>query len=99
MPPELPTPYNRSAARLSVWEFRPGLVVRVGRSFTDRSNHTIEAGQILHFVKRDYVPYESGHTLTFKEMRIYLQDTDPSDYPVIENFENIYFQPIAEPTT
>src|SRR5712692_1102850 len=39
---------------LTVWEFTPGLVVRVGRTFTDFDGQEILAGEVLHLLERSY---------------------------------------------
>jgi len=55
-----------------VWDFVPGLVVRVAQPFTDYDGQEILAGEVLHFVDDSYFFYEGGHTLRFAEKTIRL---------------------------
>src|SRR4051812_42088208 len=46
---------------LAVWQFSPGLVVRIGRTFRDYDGQEIRAGEVLHFLEGSYFFYEGGH--------------------------------------
>ena len=43
-----------AAPDLSVWDFRPGLVVRIGQTFKDFDGQEIRAGEVLHFLERSW---------------------------------------------
>jgi len=90
--PTVPDPRpNRS---LSVWDFVPGLVVRVARPFTDYDGQKILAGEVLHFLGDSYFFYEGGHTLRFAEKTIRLADIVDEHQPIIANAGNLWFQPL-----
>lgn len=74
----------------------PGLVVRIGQTFRDYDGEEIPAGQILHFLRRDYFPYDDGHTLTFRERTIRLSGNVPAQDLVIENAGNAWFEPVPD---
>ena len=82
------------AADLSVSEFRPGLVVRIERTFVDFDGQEIREGEVLHFLDGSYFPYEGGHTLRFKEKTIRLATIVPEQEPIIANAGNAWFRPI-----
>ena len=79
---------------LSVWNFVPGLVVRVVQDFTDYDGQNILAGEVLHFVDDSYFFYEGGHTLRFAEKTIRLADIVDEHQPIIANAGNLWFQPL-----
>src|SRR5258708_5926276 len=79
-----------------VWDLFPGLAVRIGRTFKDCFGQKLSEGEILHFLKLDYLPYHGGYTLKFQEKEIRLAETAPDieNDLIIENEGNSYFQPI-----
>jgi hypothetical protein len=79
---------------LPVWNFSPGLVVRIARAFTDFDGQEIRAGEVLHFIDGNYFPYDGGHTLTFAEKTIRLATIADENVPIIENAGNAWFQPL-----
>jgi hypothetical protein len=80
---------------LTVWQFSPGLVVRVGRTFVDFDGQEIHAGEILHFVESSYFFYDSGHTLRFAEKTIRLAGIVDEHEPIIANAGNAWFQKVS----
>jgi hypothetical protein len=80
---------------LTVWDFSPGLVVRVCQDFTDYDGQVIHAGEVLHFLDSSYFPYESGHTLRFAEKTIRLAGIVDEHEPIIANPGNAWFQPLT----
>lgn len=83
------------AGELSVWNFFPGLVVRVCQDFRDYDGQEIHAGEVLHFLDSSYFPYESGHTLIFAEKTIRLAGIVDEHEPIIANTANAWFQPLV----
>lgn len=79
---------------LTLWDLFPGLVVRVGQTLHDFDGEEIRAGQILHFLDRNYFAYDDGHTLTFRERVIRLSGNVPGQDLVIENAGNAWFEPL-----
>lgn len=78
------------------WDLFPGLTVRIARTFKDCFGEESHEGDILHFLKRDFLPYHGGITLTFREKEIRLAETAPDieNDLIIANEGNSYFQPI-----
>jgi hypothetical protein len=87
--PEMPS--------LTVWDFTPGMIFRINRTFKDCYGQELQEGEVLHFLERDYLPYHGGHTLKFAEKTIYLSDNYESDLPIIDNSGNEYFCPLSFP--
>jgi hypothetical protein len=87
-------PESKPDRSLSVWDFVPGLVVRVVQSFTDYDGQKILAGEVLHFAGDSYFFYEGGHTLRFAEKTIRLADIVDEHQPIIANAGNLWFQPL-----
>jgi len=82
------------APHLTVWDFSPGLVVRVGRTFLDFDGQEIRAGAVLHFLEKSYFPYDGGHTLRFVEKTVHLAGISDEHERIIENAGNAWFQQI-----
>jgi hypothetical protein len=94
-----PRPKPRGAppstrTNLSVWDFFPGLTVRVIRTFRDYDGQEIRAGEVLHFAGSSYFFYDGGHTLRFAEKTIRLAGIVEEHGPIIANTGNGWFQPI-----
>ena len=79
---------------LPVWDFSPGLVVRVEQTFVDHDGQEVREGDVLHFLDSSY-PYEGGHTLRFREKTIRLATIDPEEEAIIANAGNAWFRPIS----
>jgi|SRR5579883_134270 len=77
---------------LTPWDMFPGLVVRIGTTFTARGD-TFSAGELLRFRELNFLPGHEGYTLRFEERTIYLCGLDPADAPVLDNAGNQYFEP------
>jgi hypothetical protein len=45
-----------AAPNLTVWDFHPGLVVRICQTFIDYDGQEIRAGEVLHLLERTYFP-------------------------------------------
>jgi hypothetical protein len=62
-----------------VYGLVPHAKYRVIRAITDFYGGQFAVGDVLTFVKRDFLPYHGGHTLTFEPRAIYFQDEANSD--------------------
>jgi len=80
------------APHISVWDFKPGLVIRIAQTFKDYDGQEILEGEVLHFLESSYFFYDGGHTLHFQEKTIRLAGT--TDEPIIANDGNAWFQPL-----
>lgn len=54
------------------------------KSFTDFYGNDFTAGEKLIFVEQHFLPYDGGHTLVFRERKMYLQETEQRE--IIDNF-------------
>ena len=61
---------------VDIWNLQPGAVIRIVKTFRDCYGAEFEAGTVLHFKDRSYVPYHSGHTVYFAEATMFLCDND-----------------------
>lgn len=77
-----------------MWQFVPGLTVRVVQNFVDYDGQQISAGEVLRFLESSYFPYEGGCTLRFAEKTIRLAYIVDEEQPIIENAGNAWFEPI-----
>jgi hypothetical protein len=94
--PEVPARVvGASPAHITVWDFSPGLVVRVCQSFRDYDGQQIHAGEVLHFLGSSYFPYDSGHALTFVEKTIRLAGVVDEHEVIIANVANAWCQPLT----
>ncbi len=60
----------------SIHDLQPGARYRVLQAFRDHYGNRFEAGDLLTFRGRDFLPYHGGHTLHFEERGIWLQEVD-----------------------
>lgn len=83
-PPDLP--------HLRVPHFFPGLVVRIGRDFTDAYERALCTGEILSLLicERE----QDGYALTFLDRNVFLRDTAAGQRMAVENAGNAWFQPV-----
>lgn len=58
----------------------------VVKSFTDYYANHFAAGEKLIFVEQHFLPYHGGHTLVFRERKMYLQENEQSE--IIGNFKD-----------
>ncbi len=58
----------------------------VVKSFTDYYANHFAAGEKLVFVQKHFLPYDGGHTLVFRERRMYLQEDEQGK--IIGNFND-----------
>jgi hypothetical protein len=65
---------------------RANAVYEVVREFTDHGGRAFSAGTRLTFVQRRFLPYHGGHTLSFREATVYLQE----DSDVCRAFERYF---------
>jgi hypothetical protein len=75
---------------VDIWNLTPGAAIRILKTFRDCTGEEFEEGTILHFVRRDYLPYHSGHTVFFKEANMYLCDNDDT-CAIVQNAGGQYF--------
>jgi hypothetical protein len=64
-------------ARLSVYRLAPGRRYVVRAPFVDHTGARFEAGVVLTFREKHFLPYEGGHTLVFAEATVWLHEDDP----------------------
>jgi hypothetical protein len=83
-PPELP--------HLPVPHFFPGLVVRVGRDFTDAYERALFTGELLSLLVCERE--QDGYALTFLDRNVFLRDTVTGQHAMVENADNAWFQPV-----
>ena len=69
---------------MNIWNLKAGTAIRIAKSFRDSKGREFAEGMILHFHHRDYLPYESGHTVFFEEATMHLCDVDETA-AVVEN--------------
>ncbi|MFO0985446.1 MAG: DUF3601 domain-containing protein [Planctomycetota bacterium] len=74
-----------------LFALRRNACYEVVQGFTDHHGSAVAEGTRLTFVQREFLPYHGGHTLTFHERTIYLQEDDE----VCRQFER-YFA-VAKP--
>ncbi|NUM46304.1 MAG: DUF3601 domain-containing protein [Anaerolineales bacterium] len=67
----------------TLYDLHPG-AYRILQAFTDYYGNTFEAGEVLHFQERHFLPYEGGHTLVFQERAMYLQEE--KNQPILNHF-------------
>ena len=75
---------------VNVWNLKPGSAIRIVKTFQDCGSHKFEEGRILHFIRRDYLPYHNGHTVYFQEATMYLCDNDETS-AIVRNEGREYF--------
>jgi hypothetical protein len=59
---------------ISIYTLESGATYVVNRAFTDYYGNAFSVGEKLTYVERHFLPYEGGHTLVFRECRLYLQE-------------------------
>ena len=83
-PPSLP--------HLPVRHFFPGLVVRLGREFSDTRGSAATAGLVLRLLTAEQ--HEDGYTLCFYDRTLRLDPSLSGYDDVVENRKNRWFQPV-----
>lgn len=63
----------------SVYALEPGVVYIVTKRFDDYHAGKFEAGELLTFENRHFLPYHGGHTIVFREKALYLQESDQAE--------------------
>ena len=87
-------PLASTGAELSVWQFYPGLTVRVVQGFRDYDGQDVCAGEVLRFLGSSYFFYDGGHTLNFEGRTIRLADVVAEHQAIIANAGNAWFLPL-----
>jgi hypothetical protein len=75
---------------VNVRNLRPGAAIRIVKTFRDCVGNKFAEGRTLHFTRRDYLPYHSGHTVYFQEAIMYLRDDDETE-SIVQNRDCEYF--------
>jgi hypothetical protein len=75
---------------VNIRNLEAGNAIRIVKKFRDCTGTEFEAGRILHFVRRDFLPYHSGHTVYFREATVYLCDDDATS-AVVQNEGGEYY--------
>jgi len=73
---------------LTLYTLEEGVVYEVLQSFKDYYGNEFSAGDKLTFTGRNFVPYHGGHTITFKEKTLYLQEDENRD--VVDSFDEYF---------
>jgi hypothetical protein len=60
----------------TVYGLVPGAEYRVMQAFADCYGNRFEAGEVLRFKERHFLPYHGGHTIVFEGRALYLQETE-----------------------
>ena len=81
-----------AAITVNIRSLKPGAAIRIMKTFRDCAHNEFAVGRILHFTRRDYLPYHSGHTVYFQEAAMYLCDDDETS-AIVENRDCEYFTP------
>jgi len=76
---------------VNIWNLEVGAVIRIGKTFRDCAGNEFAEGLLLHFTRRDYLPYHSGHTVFFREATMYLCDDDETS-ALVQNVGGEYFK-------
>lgn len=58
----------------TVYGLQPGAAYRVMQSFSDFYGGEFTRDELLHFKRRNFLPYHGGHTIEFDERTLYLQE-------------------------
>jgi hypothetical protein len=80
---------------LNIWNLKAGTAVRVVKDFKDYYGAEFKEGTVLHYEKRDYLPYHEGHTVYFREATMYLCDTDDMS-AIVRNEGHEFYQMVLE---
>jgi len=80
----------------TIWNLFPGAVIRVVKPFRDCAGREFSEGTVLHFTRRDYLPYHNGHTVYFQETTMYLCDADDTS-AIVRNRDDEYFELCGPP--
>jgi len=77
-------------ASIDVWNLQSGSAIRIVKAFQDCYRNEFKEGTTLHFLRREYLPYHSGHTVYFQEATMYLCDDDETG-AIVRNRDGEYF--------
>ena len=86
-PPKLP--------HLPVRHFFPGQVLRVAQDFRDAHGRAVCSSDLLQVIRCK--PTDDGYAISCLERNVVLNDSNTSHYPIIENAQNVWFQPVPTP--
>lgn len=75
---------------VNVYKLTQGTVIRIRKDFRDVYGGEFKEGTILHFTRREYLPYHSGHTVMFEEADMYLCDADDTYNIVLNRGDEFY---------
>jgi len=78
---------------MNIRSLTPGTAIRIVKTFKDCGGAQFEAGSVLHFRDRHYLPYHDGHTVIFEETTMSLCDTDDTRV-IVDNVGHEYFEPL-----
>jgi Domain of unknown function (DUF3601) len=76
---------------MRIWDPSPGMAIRIVKAFRDCTGNEFTKDSILHFQRRNYLPYHSGHTVFFQEATMSLCVVDDTG-EIVENSGNQYFE-------
>ena len=61
---------------MNVHDLEPGVTYEVIADFADATGQRLARGRRLTFRSRAFLPYHGGHTITFEEATLYLQEDE-----------------------
>lgn len=79
---------------VDIYTLEGGATYAVKRTFTDFYGNVFTQGERLTYVERHFLPYDGGHTLVFRECKLYLQEEANRD--IIDSFAE-YLSRVVEP--
>ncbi len=88
-----PRQLNRSASllrdatenMLDIYSLVEGTTYIIEKDFNDFYNQPFTRGEKLTFVEKHFLPHDGGHTIVFKQRRLYLQEEEHKS--IIDNFD------------
>lgn len=70
---------------LDIYSLVEGTTYIIEKDFNDFYNQTFTRGEKLTFVEKHFLPHDGGHTIVFKQRRLYLQEEEHKS--IIDNFD------------
>ncbi|HZS45290.1 MAG TPA: DUF3601 domain-containing protein [Blastocatellia bacterium] len=64
---------------IDIYSLESGATYVVNKAFTDYHGNVFAVGETLTYVENHFLPYHGGHTVVFRERKLYLQEELNSD--------------------
>ena len=65
---------------VTIYTLEKGAAYVVTKTFTDFYGNVFSPGEVLTYDERHFVPYHGGHTIVFRERRLYLQEEENREF-------------------